>query len=256
MYNMCVLVVLGRLRGVELENRWDPCPVTMTKGGVTYSITVSNGNSTILQPPDSEVCLQIPEGSTGVYILGIDTDFSEFLTAVSEDECFISPVVKIIHVMPNRKIQGTHFLKIPHSIRNKSHLDAVTVKKTVSEDCNGFIELPQQDEVLDGTSSYSVYPDYVRVSCNSFSDFVCISCRKTCLSSIKAFIFSKLKNRPGISTRAPVSTLQVISFLCGSLCGIEEFREVSHRPIFLRCCFKFEYNQITLLIKSGMFKSP
>ena len=56
---------------VHTGKDWSSCPMTMVKNGKLYIGTVSHGKARILQAPGSDVSLEIPKGSRGVYAMGV-----------------------------------------------------------------------------------------------------------------------------------------------------------------------------------------
>ena len=71
--------------------------MTMVKNGKLYIGTVSHGKARILRAPGSDVSLEIPKGSRGVYVMGVHTDVSTYKNCVKDMEWFVSPVVEIEH---------------------------------------------------------------------------------------------------------------------------------------------------------------
>ena len=199
----------------------------MVMNHVRYCGTVRHGETRILQPVGSKVSLQIPAGSVGVYKMGVHLDHSKYDGIVSKEECVISPVIKVIHQSSrdnkDDEDSGSHVLNIPHCIRERSLLKLIRVKKGNTDYSVPFSEIPRRDDDQQDENSFSVDATHVRVRCKSFSEFICITCKTTCQSTIRAFIFANLRVWP----RRNVTTLQVKSFLCSYLFRIEDFREVS-----------------------------
>ena len=223
-FSLSVIDVIGEMYTGET---WGSCPITMVMNHIMYCGTVSHGQPRILKPVGSEVCLNIPSGSSGVYKMGVHTDSTKYDGIVSKEECVISPVVKVIHQESNVQNKdeepGTHLLSIPHCLRDRSLFNLMRVKKADIEHSIPFQEIPQKDEDETDENSFSVGPTHVRVSCRSFSEFVCTTCKTTCQSTLRAFIFANLRPWPNLN----ITTLEVKSFLCSYLFRIDDFRQVS-----------------------------
>ena len=81
---------------INVEEPWGPCPMTMVQNYKRYIGTVSHGKARILQAKGSDVSLEIPKNSRGVYVMGVHTDFSNYHYVVASEECFVSPVVQVL----------------------------------------------------------------------------------------------------------------------------------------------------------------
>ena len=207
---------------MHVPETWGPCPVTMVMNRVRYCGTVSYGEPRILQALGSEALLQIPAGSRGVYRMGTNLDHFKYHGIITREECVISPVIKVIHQKSsdckNDEEPGTHILNIPHCLRDRSLLKLIRVKKGEIDRHIPFHEISLKDEFDPDENSFSVDDTYVRVSCKTFSEFVCTTCKTTCQSTIRAFIFAHLRAWP----RKNITTLQIKSFLCSQKCIFEE----------------------------------
>ena len=71
--------------------------MTMVKNGKRYYATVCLGKARTLQPPGSDVSMDIPDGSRGLYMMRVHTDLTDLEYVVKDEECFVSPVVEIFH---------------------------------------------------------------------------------------------------------------------------------------------------------------
>ena len=181
----------------------------------------------MLQAPDSAVSLEIPEGSRGVYVMGVDIDVSKFKSFVDDEECFVSPVVEIVHMKEDDAAEpNTHKVRIPHCLRDASQLQLIRVRRRRSSSNAPFQHITSVTSTTRSHSiddGYSVDDNYITIFSHTFSEFVCTSCHNTCKGTIKLFLFAKLKAwRDKMST-----TVKIKSFLCSPLFLIDDFREVS-----------------------------
>ena len=70
---------------------------------------------------------------------------------------------------------------------------------------------------------YSVDENFVRIKTKKLSQFVCVSCNRTCDAEIQVFLLGNLHESIGNNT----STVKMKSFLCSSLFKIADYRNVS-----------------------------
>ena len=63
------------------------CPATITKQGRTYQVTINNGEPISLQDENSDVELQIQDGSPkGAYLMKVRTDLQEFTSRTNQEK--------------------------------------------------------------------------------------------------------------------------------------------------------------------------
>ena len=194
----------------------------MTRNHVRYIATVALGRERILQHPESEVSLNIPEGSEGVFVMGVHTDHTKFKNFLKEEECFVSPVVEVKRRnLTDESLPVNVIINIPHCLTDTKSLQYIRVKKGDSFHSSTFIELENADEL--NTSDVHVDKNFVRITTPEFSEFVCISCKNTCQAKIRVFLFAALQ----AWKRNKVTTLKLKSFLCSQLFRIADYRNVS-----------------------------
>ena len=203
------------------------CPVTMVKNDKLYIGTVSHGKARILQAPGSDVSLEIPKGSIGVYVMAVHTNVSTYKNCVEDIECFVSPVVEIEHRRTENdttdELLKPHTLKIPHCLRDRALLQAIKVRRGKLSSYVPFQEIPSLDEIHSMDHCYLVDDNSITISTSKFSEFICTTCSTTCQGTIQLFKYGRLKPWPD----KDVSTVQMKSFLCSPLFRISEFRDVS-----------------------------
>ena len=208
---------------IAVDDGWGLCPMTMMKNGKKYIGTVCHGKSRTLQALGSEVTLQIPEGSKGVYVMGAHTDVSYFKNVVDLDDIgFVSPVVEIIHKKEDDDTElKSHTIRVPHCLSDAKQLQLVRVRRGKSSNCAPFQHMPRVD-ASENIDCYSVDENYVTIYSKKFSDSVCTTCNTTCQGAIHMFLFGKLNAWKS----KKVTTAQIKSFLCSPLFKIAEFRDV------------------------------
>ena len=197
----------------------------MVKNGKTYCATVCFGRAPTLQPPGSDVSVDIPEGSRGVYVMGVETDFTDFKHVVEKQECFVSPVVEVLHYKDeNSTCQELklHTLRIPHSLQNQDLLHLIRVRQGKSSNGASFEYISNSDVFKGSRNTFSTSDKFITISTSEFSKFVCTSCETTCDGTLKVLLYGNLNT----SRNKNLTTVKINSFLCSPLFHIAEFREV------------------------------
>ena len=217
---------------VDINEEWGPCPMTMVKNHKRYIGTVCRGKAGILQAPGSEVSLDIPYGSKGVYVMGTHLDFSRFNNVVEDKECFVSPVVEIEHKSfdngttdkDSHTLPHSHTLTIPHCLRERwSKAEFVNVQRGKPSNTVPFEDVLSVDETHSIDQCYFIDSKNITILSREFSEFICTSCNTTCQGTIKLLLFGKFNTW----RKKEITTAQMKSFLCSPLFRIAEFRDVS-----------------------------
>ena len=187
-----------------------------------YVGTVCLGKARKLQAPGSDVSLEIPKGSRGVYVMGVHTDVSKFKNVIEDKECFVSPVVEILHKTEDDiEEPESHTIRIPHCL-DASKLQLIQVRRGRSFSNAPFQHISPKHKVHTNDAGYIVDHNYITIFSRKFSEFVCTSCNNTCKGTIRLFLFGNL-NAWG---RKNVTTVKMKSFLCSPLFMIDDFRQV------------------------------
>ena len=91
------------------------CPMTTMRKGRSYLATVARGETISLQGDQSDVQLEIKEGCPKrAYLMEVRTDPPNFGSIIPDNECFISPIVKVL--APSETNASSFVLNIPHSL--------------------------------------------------------------------------------------------------------------------------------------------
>ena len=98
------------------------CPVVMYQNLRRTIGTATQGEPCILQAPDSDLSLHIPEGSKGLFTMRVHTDHTRFPGVVPDEECIISPLVEVEHkrLTDEEKEEEEacpYLIKIPHKLK-------------------------------------------------------------------------------------------------------------------------------------------
>ena len=112
----------------EKENKG--CHMLMEKGLQTYIGFVSDGKEGVLQGPNSDVQLHIPQGVYGLTIGCVCTDNSTIREYVPENECIVAPMVEFYSFSIHESIEREPYvIRIPHCLSDDSDQDNVKVRK-------------------------------------------------------------------------------------------------------------------------------
>ena len=187
---------------------------------------VTKGESITLYAPDSDVSLEVAEGVKSGIEQRIHTDLTRFPDLIPPDECFVSPIVELLSKEQSVLLKQGQFkyrIKIPHCLRTQQQLSTVKVR------CGDVKKKQPFQEVLSGNENaregawFDVDVNYIMITTNHFSVFVCSSCGdKSCNDSLVAFLFGSLNTfEEDRETYA-----QVKAFLCSTLYDIVDYRKV------------------------------
>ena len=190
--------------------------------------TVSQGEARILQAPDSDVSLHIPEGSLGLFTLRVHTDHTRFSGVIPDGECIISPLVEVEHKMLSDEAteQGLplYFIRIPHQLTNTTGCKVVRIRKVdkIGNEIS-FEELQEWTGTGNENNMYEIDRKFITIFTTKFSTFICTSCQNSCQATVMLFLLGYLEPRQ----EADDTLTQIKSFLCSDLYRINDFREVS-----------------------------
>ena len=89
--------------------------MTTTRKGRRYLATVAKGEAISLKGDKSDVKLEIGKGCPKrAYLMEVRTDPSSFASIIPDNECFISPTVKVL--APAKTSTSSYVLMIPHCL--------------------------------------------------------------------------------------------------------------------------------------------
>ena len=142
--------------------------------------TVPQGEARILQAPDSDVSLHVPEGSLGLFTLRVHIDITRFPGVIPDGECIISPLVEVEHKKLSDKVTEQelplYFIRIPHKLKTTGY-HAVRVRK-VDKIGNqiSLEELQQWTGTGKKNNVYEIDRKFITIFTTKFSPFICTSC--------------------------------------------------------------------------------
>ncbi len=207
---------------------WGPCPVATHRNYQRMICTVSLGESRILQHPDSNVSLSIPQGSPGVYAMRVHTDVTNFLHLIATDECIVAPVVEVVSakdtVPADAAREEVYTLKVPQCRSGILSEQTLKVQHIGSQHTSFQPAAPSQSSNhVPGT--FKVDENYITIYTTKFSKFVCTSGEHTCDAEILISVFGKLN--PTLQEKPNVTTVNMKAFLLSELYKIKDIMQVS-----------------------------
>ena len=201
------------------------CPMIMQLNLRRTIATVTQGKPKVLQAPDSDVSLHIPEGSKGLFTMRVHTDDTRFPGVIPDDECIVSPLVEVEHKTLSEEVKGKepllYAIKMPHSLRYTTGCETVRVRRV--EKFDSKVSIYEVEESRKEGDSYKIDQKFITIYTRQFSIFVCTSCGNTCQAAVMLFLFGKLEPRQ----EADDTLTKIKSFICSNLYCIKDFREVS-----------------------------
>ena len=201
--------------------------MTMQQNRREYNATVTHGEARTLQGDGSDVSLDIPEGSQGVYMTRVHTDHTDFKDVIPEEECFIGPPVEVEHLSDGDKDNNIHVLHIPHCITDediwKQGLYKLIKVRRGNKFKNQHLEEVPMWTVAQGRSTYfEVKSSHIVIYTSGFSFFTCSICKKVCAASARIYLYGNLSQ----STEERMTIVKVKPYICSSLYKIEDYRKV------------------------------
>ena len=195
----------------------------MYKNNKKYVGTVSNGEARILQDPESDVSLQISEGSKGVFMTHVQTGPTRPINMIPHEECLISPTVEVEHNRDDECLSKPHIITIPHCIQDSELWQFIKVRR-INHNKKGQFELiqaQQENNKLD--EYYRVEKGVIYVFARNFSEFTCTICKRSCSADIRTFIFGKIEDNQEVN----LTSVKIRAFMCSELYRIKDFENVS-----------------------------
>ena len=142
--------------------------------------TVSQGEARILQDDDSDVSLEIPKRSNGVFVLRVHTDLTRFKELVPQEECIIGPMVEVENLKPceERESEEIGFVvKIPHCIKKKKDWDRIKVRLGDVTQPGTLREIPSQERATN-FAYYTIHKHFLAIHTRHFCLVMCTICKQ------------------------------------------------------------------------------
>ena len=124
-----------------------PVPIMMSQCRRMYYATATCGEAKVLQGDGSDVSLNVPQGSVGVFQTTVYTDHSTFRNMIPDDECIVGLSVEVQHKKVGKEIPTmTYTLKIPHTIKDATLWKYIRVRKADTCSSAPVQELEQRNK--------------------------------------------------------------------------------------------------------------
>ena len=203
------------------------CPMTTTRNGRRYLATVVTGEATSLQGDESDVKLEIKEGCPKrAYLMEVRTDTSNFESIVPDDECFISPIVKVL--APAETNTSSYILRIPHTLDEDDDRTKVKIRMIHENRNPAVVEVPKGNAA--GALYYDIDARFIELHTTHFCLVICTYCDKPfhCLGRINSLWYAKFETQPQNTSpdADTVHDVEIRPYFCGVIQAIVDFRKV------------------------------
>ena len=193
--------------------------MTTTRNGRRYLATVSRGQATSLQGDESDVKLEIKEGCPKrAYLMEVRTDTSSFESIIPDDECFISPTVKVL--APAETSTSSYILRIPHCLKEGDDKTKVKVRMIHENRNPAVVEVPKGNA---GSLFYDINTQFIVLHTTHFTNVMCTICETPyhCRDSINSVWFASF------DTEQQTSHVEIRPYFGGVLQSTADFRKVN-----------------------------
>ena len=200
------------------------CPMTTTKNGRKYLATVAKEEATSLQGDKSDVKLEIQERCPKrPYLMEVRTDLSNFGSIIPDDECFISPVVKVL--APAETGTSSYTLLIPHCLDKDDDRTNVKVRMIHENRNPAVVEVPKGNA---GTIYYNIDDRFIELHTTHFTSVICSICQNPyhCLESAANYWFAKFYTNYE-NGESFLHDVEIRPYFGGVLHTIVDFRKVT-----------------------------
>ena len=194
------------------------CPMTTTRKGRRYLVTVAKGEATSLQGDKSDIRLEIKERCPKrAYLMEVRTDPSSFESIIPGDECFISPIVEVL--APAETNTSQYILWIPHCLDEDDDRTKVKVRLIHENGNPAVVEVPKGNA---GALFYDIDDRFIELHTKHFCQVICTICQAPyhCRGKINSFWFARF------DTEQQSSHVEIRPYFSGVLHGIADFKQV------------------------------
>ena len=200
------------------------CPKTTTRKGRTYLATVGRGRAISLQGHKSDVKLEINEGCPKrAYLMEVRTDPSNFDSFIKDDECFISPIVKVL--APAETNTSSYSLRIPHCLDEDDDRSKVKVRMIHENRNPAMVEVPKGNAA--GVLYFDINDRFIELHTTHFTEVVCTICQTPyhCRGRISNFWFASF------DTDEQNAHVEIRPYFGGILHSTVDFRKVNEKMV-------------------------
>ena len=199
------------------------CPMTTTRKGRRYIATVATGEAISLQGDESDVKLEVLERCPKrAYLMEVRTDPSSFGSSIPDNECFISPIVKIL--APAQTSTSSYVLRIPHCLDEEDDPTQVKVRMVHENRNPAMVEVPKGNT---GPLRYDMDGRYIELHTTHFTTVICTICQNPyhCLNTATNYWFARFDSQQQ-KAAGLLHDVEIRPYFGGVLHTIVDFRKV------------------------------
>ena len=227
-----------------------PAPIRLYRNQKEFFATAAHGEPTILQGDGSDVSLNLPEDSKGIFLTTVHTEHSKSRKLIPDKECIVGPSVEVEHKATSKETPCvTYTLKIPHIVKDRHLWEFIRIRKGNIEQSTSLQELEQRSQI-EGEPPYFVMDEHhATIYTSTFSLFTCTSCKNSCNGTAIAFLLAQSRHYLELEK----TTVKLKTFLCSDLYRIPDFKNVSHyslhlKHMLLNCGYLLYFKYLTNII--------
>ena len=177
----------------------------------------------------SDVKLQISKGCPKrAYLMEVRTDLSSFNSIIPDDECFISPIVKVL--APAKTHTSSYVLRIPHCLDEDDDRTKVKVRMIHENRIPAVVEVPKGNA---GDVYYDINARFIELQTTHFTKVICTICQTPyhCRERINNLWFARFDapeqtQDPVLNVTKLSNNVEIRPYFGGLLYSIVDFRKV------------------------------
>ena len=154
----------------------------------------------------------------------VRTDLSNFGSIIPDDECFISPVVKVL--APSKTETASYTLRIPHCLDEGDNRTKVRVRMVHENRNSAVVEVPKGNA---GALYYDIIGRFIDLHTTHFCQVICTICQTPfhCRGRINSFWFASY------DTEQQGAHVEIRPYFGGVLHSIVDFKQVFSKVIII-----------------------
>ena len=152
----------------------------------------------------------------------VRTDLSNFGSIIPANECFISPIVKVL--APAETSTSSYILRIPHCLDEDDNRTKVKVRMVHENRIPAVVEVPKGNTC---PLYYVINDNFIELHTKHFTEVICTICQKPyhCLDTAANFWFARFDSHRH-ETAGLLQDVEIRPYFGGVLHTIVDFRKV------------------------------